>query len=108
MQWKALVRRHEALAAAQVCGVPSNRLHFLDLPFYHAATTGRRQLGERDVEMMRQLLQDLQPHLIFAAGDLDDPHSEVSRLLAFESDTGIAIQDGMRAFAPLAQVPDHG
>jgi glucosamine-6-phosphate deaminase len=73
-QWKALVRRHEALAAAQVCGVPSNRLHFLDLPFYHAATTGRRQLGERDVEMMRQLLQDLQPHLIFAAGDLDDPH----------------------------------
>ena len=73
-QWKAWVRRHEAHAAAHVCGVPSHRLHFLDLPFYHAATIGRRQLGERDVEMMRQLLQDLQPHLIFAAGDLDDPH----------------------------------
>jgi glucosamine-6-phosphate deaminase len=73
-QWKTLVRRHEALAAAHVCGVPAHRLHFLDLPFYHAATARRRQLGERDVEMMRQLLDDLQPHLIFAAGDLDDPH----------------------------------
>jgi glucosamine-6-phosphate deaminase len=73
-RWKALVRRHEALAAAHVCGVPAHRLHFLDLPFYHAATARRRQLGERDVEMMRELLEDLQPHLIFAAGDLDDPH----------------------------------
>lgn len=72
--WKALVRRHEAIAAAHVCGVPTSHLHFLDLPFYHGASVRRRQLGENDVEIMRQLLGDLRPHLVFAAGDLDDPH----------------------------------
>lgn len=73
-RWKALVRRHEAIAAAHVCGVPTSHLHFLDLPFYYGASVRRRQLGENDVEIMRQLLSDLRPHLVFAAGDLDDPH----------------------------------
>lgn len=74
MRLKTLVRRHEATAAAHICGVPPSRLHFLDLPFYEAATTQRRQLTDRDREIMRQLLSKLRPHLIFAAGDLDDPH----------------------------------
>ena len=73
-RWKALVRRHEAIAAAHACGVPTSHLHFLDLPFYHGAPARRRQLGEADVEIMRQLLCSLRPHLVFAAGDLDDPH----------------------------------
>jgi glucosamine-6-phosphate deaminase len=73
-RWKALVRRHEAIAAAHVCGVPTSHLHFLDLPFYYGASVRRRQLGEADVEIMRQLLCALRPHLVFAAGDLDDPH----------------------------------
>jgi len=72
--WKRLVRRQEALAAARVCGVPSERLHFLDLPFYHASPGTRRHLGERDRTAMRDLLGTIRPHLIFAAGDLDDPH----------------------------------
>jgi len=72
--WKALFRRHEAAAAARVCGVPRERLHFLDLPFYEADTVRRRQLGELDIEILRGLLADLHPHLIYAAGDLDDPH----------------------------------
>ncbi|HUJ43449.1 MAG TPA: glucosamine-6-phosphate deaminase [Opitutaceae bacterium] len=73
-RWKALVRRHEALAAAHVCGVPTGRLHFLDLPFYYGASVRRRQLGNDDVEIMRRLLAAVRPHLLFAAGDLDDPH----------------------------------
>jgi len=72
--WKGLVRRQEALAAARVCGVPSERLHFLDLPFYHASPGSRRQLGDGDRAVMRGLLGRMRPHLIFAAGDLDDPH----------------------------------
>jgi len=70
-QWKGLVRRHEAAAAARVCGIPPDRLHFLDLPFYDGTV---RQLGEADVKLMRELLNQLRPHLIYAAGDLDDPH----------------------------------
>jgi glucosamine-6-phosphate deaminase len=73
-RWKGLVRRHEAMAAARVCGVPLDRQHFLDLPFYQNAAGRRRQLSEADVTSMRQLLGELRPHLIFAAGDLDDPH----------------------------------
>jgi glucosamine-6-phosphate deaminase len=49
-------------------------LHFLDLPFYHGAPDRRRKLGENDIEIMQRLIAGLRPHLIFAAGDLDDPH----------------------------------
>lgn len=73
-RWKALVRRHEAAAAARVCGVPLSKLHFLELPFYETATIRARRLGEADVQIMTRLLNDLQPHLIYAAGDLKDPH----------------------------------
>jgi glucosamine-6-phosphate deaminase len=74
LHWKGLVRRQEALAAARVCGVAPDRLHFLDLPFYHASPGSRRQLGDADRAVMWELLGSLRPHLIFAAGDLDDPH----------------------------------
>ncbi len=73
-RWKGLIRRHEATSAARVCGVPPARLHFLELPFYNSATPRSRKIGERDVGIMRGLLQQLRPHLIYAAGDLDDPH----------------------------------
>jgi glucosamine-6-phosphate deaminase len=72
--WKGLVRRQETLAAARVCGVPAARLHFLNLPFYHERPGMRRQLGDEDGRIMRGILGDVRPHLIFAAGDLDDPH----------------------------------
>ncbi len=72
--WKGLVRRQEALAASRVCGVSADRLHFLDLPFYHASPGSRRQLADADRLIMRELMGEIRPHLIFAAGDLDDPH----------------------------------
>jgi glucosamine-6-phosphate deaminase len=74
VHWKGLVRRQEALAAARVCGIVAERLHFLDLPFYHASPGTRRQLADDDRLIMRDLLGSIRPHLIFAAGDLDDPH----------------------------------
>ena len=72
-RWKGLVRRQEAVAAGRVCGVPVSKIHFLDLPFYQSAGR-RRQLSEADIAAMEALLTDFRPHLIFAAGDLDDPH----------------------------------
>jgi glucosamine-6-phosphate deaminase len=72
--WKGLVRRQEAVAAGRVCGVPADRIHFLDLPFYRQASGRRHLLTEADLRAMTQLLAQLEPHLIFAAGDLDDPH----------------------------------
>lgn len=73
-RWKGFIRRHEAAAAARVCGVLPGRLHFLDLPFYDAITVRHRGLGDQDVASMHRLLAEVRPHLIYAAGDLDDPH----------------------------------
>lgn len=73
-RWRALLRRHEAVAAARVCGVARERLHFLDLPFYDSGPARRRQLGDADIAIMRGLFTAVRPHLVFAAGDLDDPH----------------------------------
>jgi glucosamine-6-phosphate deaminase len=72
--WKGLVRRQEAVAAGRVCGVPASRIHFLDLPFYHQSTGRRHLLTPADIAAMTGLLKELKPHLVFAAGDLDDPH----------------------------------
>jgi glucosamine-6-phosphate deaminase len=73
LRWKGLIRRLEAISAARVCGVPESRLHFLDLPFYQSAPRSR-QFGPPDVAAIHALLSQVQPHLIYAAGDLDDPH----------------------------------
>ncbi|BET66853.1 glucosamine-6-phosphate deaminase [Opitutales bacterium ASA1] len=73
-RWKALIRRHEAIAAARLCGVPTTRLHFLDLPFYESGSSRERRFTAADVERTLALLRQVQPHLVFAAGDLDDPH----------------------------------
>lgn len=69
--WKALIRRHEAISSARECGIPNQRLHFLDLPFYHAPARGRAY-GKVDVGIVRTLLEQIRPHLIYAAGDLND------------------------------------
>jgi len=71
--WKGLIRRHEAIAGARVCGVPGERLHFLELPLYDAAPRSRNY-SEADIAILHRLLGELRPHLIYAAGDLDDPH----------------------------------
>lgn len=72
-RWKGLIRRHEAVSAARVCGVPESRLHFLDLPLYNAEARSRRYTAD-DIARLRRLLEQVQPHLLYAAGDLDDPH----------------------------------
>ena len=74
LRLKGIVRRQEAMAAGRVCGIRAGQQHFLDLPFYKAAPGSRRQLSEGDRKAMGDLLAATRPHLIYAAGDLDDPH----------------------------------
>jgi glucosamine-6-phosphate deaminase len=71
---KALIRRGEARAAARVCGIPVERLHFLDLPFYETGTVRKLPPGEPDVARIVALLSEVRPHQVYAAGDLTDPH----------------------------------
>jgi glucosamine-6-phosphate deaminase len=71
---KALIRRGEARAAARACGIPVERLHFLDLPFYETGTVRKLPPGPEDVSRIVEVLEKVKPHQIYAAGDLTDPH----------------------------------
>lgn len=71
---KGLIRRTEARAAGRYCGVPEERLHFLDMPFYETGVVRKKPLSEQDVGLIAELLERVQPHQIYAAGDLSDPH----------------------------------
>lgn len=71
---KAIVRRGEARAGARLCGIANEQLHFLDLPFYETGRVRKEPLGPDDIEIIVDLLRTIQPHQIYAAGDLSDPH----------------------------------
>jgi len=71
---KELIRWSEAKAAAFVCGLKEEHLHFLDLPFYRTGTVAKRPAGPEDVRIIRELLESVAPDQIYVAGDLSDPH----------------------------------
>ena len=71
---KALIRRCEARAATRYCGIGPDRLHFLDMPFYETGRVKKKPIGPEDVDIIVELLRRLQPHQVYCAGDLADPH----------------------------------
>ncbi len=73
-QIKGLIRKGEARSGARICGVPNERLHFLNLPFYETGGVKKKPIGEADISSIADLLRSVRPHQIYAAGDLTDPH----------------------------------
>ncbi len=71
---KTKIREAEATIACGFIGVKPQNIHFLRLPFYETGTIKKGDLTERDVEIVKNLLQEVQPQQIFVAGDLADPH----------------------------------
>jgi len=71
---KGLIRRGEAKDAGRYCGIPEERLHFLDMPFYETGRVKKKPISQADVDVVAGLLQQVKPHQIYAAGDLSDPH----------------------------------
>lgn len=71
---KQLIRKSEAIAACRYCGIPLQRVHFLNMPFYETGRVTKQPLSEQDVAIIMQILQEVKPHQIYAAGDLSDPH----------------------------------
>jgi len=71
---KGLIRRGEARAGARICGVEDQNLHYLDLPFYETGVVRKKPIGEEDIQITIDLLREVKPHQIYAAGDLSDPH----------------------------------
>jgi glucosamine-6-phosphate deaminase len=71
---KMLIRQKESLGATRYLGLPDHQVHFLNLPFYETGTIKKSPLSKKDVDLMIAIIESIQPHQIFAAGDLADPH----------------------------------
>ena len=74
-QLKSGIRRSEAKAACRHFGVnDQTNVHFLNLPFYETGGLKKGELTQTDINIIVDLLRKVQPHQIYAAGDLSDPH----------------------------------
>ena len=71
---KGAIRRSECLGAARFLQLPVEQLHFMDLPFYETGRVQKNDPTQLDVDQTIKLIKAIQPHQIYAAGDLADPH----------------------------------
>lgn len=71
---KRVIRESEAVAGIQVLGLSSDCARFLNLPFYQTGTVRKNPITEADVAIVGALLEEVRPSMVFAAGDLSDPH----------------------------------
>jgi glucosamine-6-phosphate deaminase len=74
MKIKGLIRRGEAKATCRYVGIPDENIHYLDMPFYETGLINKNPISQEDVDVVKNLLQKVKPHQVFAAGDLSDPH----------------------------------
>ena len=84
---KGLIRRCEAKATCRYVGLKDENHHFLDLPFYETGAIEKKPMSELDIKITMDYLNNLQPHQIYCAGDLADPHGthKVCLEIIFES-----------------------
>ncbi len=71
---KRMIREAEAISGIETLGLAAGRARFLNLPFYQTGKVAKDPIGPDDVALVRALLDEKRPDLIFVAGDLSDPH----------------------------------
>ena len=71
---KGLIRRRESYAAVRYLGLKDEKVHFLDLPFYETGYIKKNPPTDKDKLLIENIISEIKPHQIFAAGDLADPH----------------------------------
>ena len=75
LEMKGAIRRSEARGAVRSFGLnDSANAHFLNLPFYESGGIKKNPRTQADVDIIKDLLTKLKPHMVFMAGDLADPH----------------------------------
>ena len=76
LEMKGAIRRSEARGAVRSFGLNDDtNAHFLNLPFYESGGIKKNPRTQADVDIIKDLIRKLKPHMIFMAGDLADPHS---------------------------------
>ena len=71
---KGFIRKTEALSGARYAGLKDDHIHFMALPFYETGKTKKNSVSGEDIQVTMDLLQQVKPQQIFAAGDFADPH----------------------------------
>jgi glucosamine-6-phosphate deaminase len=71
---KGLIRQGEAKNTCRFVGIKKENAHFLHMPFYETGTIRKKPIGEVDIQLIMDIIEEVQPHQIYAAGDLADPH----------------------------------
>ncbi len=71
---KRMIRESEAVAGLRTLGLEEGAARFLNLPFYQTGKVKKDPIGAPDVAIVRALLEEVRPDLVFVAGDLSDPH----------------------------------
>jgi glucosamine-6-phosphate deaminase len=71
---KRRIREVEAISAIETLRLQPEQTRFLNLPFYQTGKVRKDPIGERDVEIILELLEEQRPEIILVAGDLSDPH----------------------------------
>jgi glucosamine-6-phosphate deaminase len=90
---KRFIRESEAVSAIAAAGLPRSAARFLNLPFYRTGEVRKRPIGPDDVAIVKSLLHEVRPDLVFVAGDLSDPHG-THRLCKVAIDRALAEYDG--------------
>ena len=67
MDLKEYFRETEARAAALACGVPAERLVYMDLRFYRTGTIAKAPIHPQDIDDIVALLERLKPAQIYVA-----------------------------------------
>jgi len=108
---KRLIREAEAVSGLEVMGLTRSHARFLNLPFYQTGKVSKDPIGPPDVAIVRALLEELKPDLIFVAGDLSDPHGThrmckeaIDAALEQLRESGIGNRESMRPEA--VSIPD--
>jgi glucosamine-6-phosphate deaminase len=71
---KRVIREAEAVSGLETVGLGAANARFLNLPFYQTGKVRKDPIGAADVAIVRNLLEEARPDLVFVAGDLSDPH----------------------------------
>jgi glucosamine-6-phosphate deaminase len=58
---KGLIRRGEAKNTCRYVGIPKENVHFLDMPFYETGKVQKNPIGEADVQIVMDLIEEVKP-----------------------------------------------
>jgi glucosamine-6-phosphate deaminase len=71
---KRIIRESEAVSGLETVGLSAKNARFLNLPFYQTGKVKKDPIGPADVAIVRAVIEEARPAIIFVAGDLSDPH----------------------------------